>query len=85
MLPAPFALERFFARHEFSARYLLSASNCQGLAMSDLLAASDPRPSTATAIPTSGWGWDATTLPKGWTCSTATCRGGSGGRGGEVL
>jgi aspartate/methionine/tyrosine aminotransferase len=42
MLPAPFALERFFARHEFSARYLLSASDCQGLAMGDLLDAADP-------------------------------------------
>ena len=36
--PAPFALERFFARHEFSARYLLSASDCQGPSMADLLA-----------------------------------------------
>jgi aspartate/methionine/tyrosine aminotransferase len=42
MLPAPFSLERFFARHEFSARYLLSASDCQGRAMSELLAAADP-------------------------------------------
>ena len=39
--PAPFALERFFARHEFSARYLLSASDCQGPAMADLLAVAD--------------------------------------------
>jgi aspartate/methionine/tyrosine aminotransferase len=38
---APFALERFFARHEFSARYLLSASDCQGPAMAELLAAAD--------------------------------------------
>jgi aspartate/methionine/tyrosine aminotransferase len=41
MYPAPFLLERFFARHEFSARYLLSASDCDGLAMSDLLAGAD--------------------------------------------
>ncbi len=41
MHPAPFALERFFARHEFSARYLLSASDCQGLAMADLVAGAD--------------------------------------------
>jgi aspartate/methionine/tyrosine aminotransferase len=38
---APFALERFFARHEFSARYLLSASDCQGPSMAELLAATD--------------------------------------------
>jgi aspartate/methionine/tyrosine aminotransferase len=43
MYPAPFALERFFARHEFSARYLLSASDCQGPAMAELLAAADDR------------------------------------------
>jgi aspartate/methionine/tyrosine aminotransferase len=42
MYPAPFALERFFARHEFSARYLLSASDCQGPAMADLLAGAGP-------------------------------------------
>jgi aspartate/methionine/tyrosine aminotransferase len=36
--PAPFALERFFARHEFSARHLLSTSDCQGLLMADLVA-----------------------------------------------
>ncbi len=41
MNPAPFALERFFARHEFSARYLLSTSDCQGLAMADLVAGAD--------------------------------------------
>jgi aspartate/methionine/tyrosine aminotransferase len=42
MFPTPFALERFFARHEFSARYLLSTSDCEGLAMSDLVAGADP-------------------------------------------
>ena len=41
MYPAPFALERFFARYEFSARYLLSASDCQGPAMAQLVAAAD--------------------------------------------
>ena len=40
--PAPFALERFFARHEFSARFLLSASDCQGPVMAELLAGADP-------------------------------------------
>ncbi len=40
--PRPFALERFFARHEFRARYLLSTSDCQGLAMADLLTGADP-------------------------------------------
>ncbi len=42
MYPAPFALERFFARHEFSARYLLSASDCQGPGMAGLVAGADP-------------------------------------------
>lgn len=42
MYPTPFALERFFARHEFSARYLLSTSDCEGLAMADLLAGAEP-------------------------------------------
>ncbi len=41
MLPAPFALERYFARYEFSARYLLSASDCQGPAMAELVAAAE--------------------------------------------
>jgi len=41
VLPAPFALERFFAKHEFSARYLLSTSDCQGLPMAELLAGAD--------------------------------------------
>jgi len=36
-----FALERFFARHEFSARYLLSCSDCQPLRLDDLLAMAD--------------------------------------------
>lgn len=38
MYPNPFTLERFFARHEFSARYLLSTSDCQGTATRDLVA-----------------------------------------------
>ena len=42
MLPEPFALERFFARHEFNARYLLSTSDCQGLPMADLVASAGP-------------------------------------------
>ncbi|HET7726325.1 MAG TPA: aminotransferase class I/II-fold pyridoxal phosphate-dependent enzyme [Candidatus Limnocylindrales bacterium] len=36
-----FALERFFARYEFSARHLLCASDVQGWAMRDLLALAD--------------------------------------------
>jgi aspartate/methionine/tyrosine aminotransferase len=40
--PRPFALERYFARHEFKAGHLLSTSDCQGLAMADLLAGADP-------------------------------------------
>lgn len=41
MYPSPFLLERFFARHEFSARYLLSASDCQGPSMAELVAGAD--------------------------------------------
>jgi len=38
---APFVLERYFAEHEFSARFLLSSSDCESLRMSDLLAMAD--------------------------------------------
>jgi aspartate/methionine/tyrosine aminotransferase len=38
----PFALERTFAAHEFTARYLLSASDCEGLCLRELLALADP-------------------------------------------
>lgn len=34
----PFLLERFFARHEFSVRYLLCASDCETLSLGELLA-----------------------------------------------
>lgn len=37
----PFALERYFARHEFSARHLLSSSDCDGLPMAELLSWAD--------------------------------------------
>lgn len=39
---SPFKLERYFAQHEFKARYLLSASDCESLALADLLALADP-------------------------------------------
>ncbi len=38
----PFKLERYFAAHEFKARYLLSASDCEALAQAELLALADP-------------------------------------------
>jgi aspartate/methionine/tyrosine aminotransferase len=38
---APFKLERYFARHEFKARFLLSASDCESLSMQELLALAD--------------------------------------------
>jgi aspartate/methionine/tyrosine aminotransferase len=38
----PFKLERYFARYEFSAAYLLSASDCESLGMTELLAMADP-------------------------------------------
>lgn len=34
----PFLLERFFAEHEFSARHLLCASDCETLSLGELLA-----------------------------------------------
>ena len=34
----PFALERYFAEHEFSARYLLSSSDCETMSTRELLA-----------------------------------------------
>jgi aspartate/methionine/tyrosine aminotransferase len=33
----PFLLERFFARHEFEARYLLCGSDCQSMSIRELL------------------------------------------------
>ena len=41
MRPAPFALERYFARYEFSAPYLLSSSDCDGIPMREILAMAD--------------------------------------------
>ena len=38
---APFALERYFARHEFASRHLLSASDCDGPSLHDLLSLAD--------------------------------------------
>ena len=37
----PFQLERYFAKHEFSARYLLSSSDCESLSMKELLEMAD--------------------------------------------
>lgn len=34
---SPFKLERYFAKHEFSAKYLLSSSDCDGFGMKDIL------------------------------------------------
>ena len=34
----PFKLERYFAQYEFKVRYLLSPSDCESLALSELLA-----------------------------------------------
>jgi len=39
---APFQLERYFAKYEFSARYLLSSSDCESLSMQELLGMADP-------------------------------------------
>lgn len=37
----PFKLERYFAKYEFSAKYLLSSSDCDGLLQSELVAMAD--------------------------------------------
>lgn len=37
----PFKLERYFAEYEFATRYLLSSSDCDGLALRDLLGLAD--------------------------------------------
>jgi len=37
----PFKLERYFAQYEFSTRYLLSSSDCDGLPMHELLGMAD--------------------------------------------
>ena len=37
----PFALERFFSRYEFGAKFVLSASDCESLTMQELLAMAD--------------------------------------------
>jgi aspartate/methionine/tyrosine aminotransferase len=37
----PFALERYFAKHEFTARHLLSCSDCEPLSLAELLAMAD--------------------------------------------
>jgi aspartate/methionine/tyrosine aminotransferase len=41
MQVAPFALERFFAEHEFNVDHVLSASDCETLGLNDLLALAD--------------------------------------------
>lgn len=38
----PFKLERYFAEYEFSARYLLSASDCESLTLGELLGLAGP-------------------------------------------
>src|SRR3989338_405803 len=37
----PFELERYFAKYEFSVKYLLSSSDCDGLAQSEVLSWAD--------------------------------------------
>ena len=41
MAIAPFQLERYFAKYEFSARFLLSSSDCESLSMQELLGMAD--------------------------------------------
>ena len=42
MILAPFQLERYFAQYEFKLKYLLSPSDCESLAMAELLAMAAP-------------------------------------------
>lgn len=39
---APFKLERYFAQYEFKSRYLLSCSDCESLAMQEVIEMADP-------------------------------------------
>lgn len=39
---SPFKLERYFAQHEFTAKYLLSPSDCESLSLHELLQLADP-------------------------------------------
>jgi aspartate/methionine/tyrosine aminotransferase len=41
MRPDRFELERYFSRHEFSARFLLASSDCESLPMAELLSWAD--------------------------------------------
>ena len=41
MLLPPFSLERYFARHEFTAKYLLSSSDCETLSQQELVTMAD--------------------------------------------
>jgi hypothetical protein len=38
----PFKLERFFAKYEFKVKYLLSSSDCESLAMAELIQMASP-------------------------------------------
>ena len=38
----PFKLERYFAKHEFKVRFLLSSSDCESLSMTDLVQMATP-------------------------------------------
>lgn len=38
MRPEPFKIERYFARYEFTTRYLLCASDCEAMTLDELLA-----------------------------------------------
>ncbi len=39
----PFRLERYFAQYEFSSRYLLSSSDCDGFSLKEILALASPK------------------------------------------
>ena len=55
----PFALERYFAQHEFSAELLLCSSDVESYAQRELLALANSQPGAEPppAAPVPRWGW----------------------------
>ena len=46
----PFLLENYFAKHEFSAKYLMSSSDAQSMSMKELLSYATPEQVTITSL-----------------------------------
>ena len=54
MVQEPFELERYFAEHEFSSKYLLCASDCESYSIGDLLALEPGATAGPAATPLAG-------------------------------